>query len=231
MSNDRIPCPNCGALILEVTAKHNEGLCSPCKRIRDSALLKRREQEARRHAPKPPINYSGFTKKEFIRALVEICLPHRASPAKVSRVFLGFCDPILHQSSRFPLFAIFFHRRELYANLKRIPRPYRELIALYQARGMVTSDGFESYVDNTTSRFDREVDRGLALLGQQHVIGVLSKARKACKLNEGELPKAIDDELWKTFCDSMVDFESEFLGKKLMDELTNAEQAVHGNTH
>ena len=50
-------------------------------------------------------------------------------------------------------------------NLKRIPRPYREMMAVYQAWGMVSSDGFESYVENTNSSFDLEVDRGLAECG------------------------------------------------------------------
>lgn len=225
MSTDRSPCPNCGSLILHVTVKYNDGLCAPCKSSRDYALHQKQQQEGCRNTSPPPIKHSGFTKKEFIQGLAMVCLPHRDEPEKVSEEFLGFCEPILQSRLRIPLLKILFHRRQLYHNLKRIPRPYRDLMAVYQAWGMITSDGFESYVENTIRKFDQEVELGLDFLGQKTAKGVVSDARRVCRKNGGEILKEIDNELWKRFYDSMENFESDVLGKRLIIELTSAEQA------
>ena len=97
-------------------------------------------------------------------------------------------------------------------------------MAVYQAWGMVTSDGFESYVQNTIARFDLEVERGLALLGQVTAGGVVSAARQEYKSSDEQLSSETDSGLWRDFYDSMPDFESNILGQCLVRELTNAER-------
>ena len=230
MSADRIPCPKCGSLILEVTAKYNDGLCAPCHTTRTAALYRRQQEEARRNAPPPPINYSFFTRKQFVQALANACLPYREDPGKVSGEFLAFCDPVLQRPSILFLLNILLHRWWLYRNLTRLPRPYRELMAVYQAWGMVSSDGFESYIQSTIPRFDAEVDRGLALLGCETGSGVVSEARQVCRENDGEIPKEIDNEFWKRFYDSMPEFESAILGSRLIAELAIADQGANAKS-
>lgn len=207
-------------MILHVTAKHNSGLCGRCG-ITESADRHEREQaEQRRNAPPSSINYNAFSKRQFVAGLRKCCAPLVDDPEQVSAEFLGFCDPIVHRPLPIPILSVIFFRHSLFLNFRRIPRPYRELLAVYHAWGMVCSDGFESYVMNTNKFFDREVERGLSLLGQTQASGAVAAAREALKLDPDEqLPKDIDDNLWHQFYDSMAEFESAILGKRLIQLL------------
>lgn len=224
MSEDRTPCPNCGAMILEVTARYNDGLCARCKITRDAAMRERRMQEAQRNAPPAPINYRFFSQEEFVQGLAKTCLPHEHDPKKVCAEFLEFCDPILQRASHSLIVTILFGRRRLYMNLKKLPRPFRELMATYQAWGMMSSNGIEEYVGNTIAKFDQDVDRGLDILDQGHAKGVVAHARHILSRNGGHLPKEEDDAIWKAFYDSMPNFEAEILGPKLVDLLKTKSQ-------
>ena len=219
MSDDRIPCPWCGSMILEITARCNDGLCARCKSV---ALKKRFLQDAQTNPPPLHLDYKRFSRKEFIEALAKTCLLHATSPETACREFLGFCEPILQRTS---IFTVFFPWRMLPNNLKKLPSPFRELMAVYQAWGMMSMNGFDEYAGSTISKFDDEVDRGLEILGQTKAKGILSQARRIRRQNNGELPQQEEDRVWSVFMDSMPNFESEILGPKLIVELnTNAEQ-------
>lgn len=167
--------------------------------------------------PPPPIDYAGFTAAEFVEALTRLLRERSGDPAGACEVFLGFCDPILQkQPASFFRALLQSHRSALYRQLKRIPRPYRELMAVYQAWGMVSSDGFKSYVQMTSPEFDKEVDRGVALLGRPEVSGVMAEARSAFQRNNGVITKAIDEDLWRRLYDAMPDFEARILGPELL---------------
>lgn len=219
MSETRIPCPNCGASILEVTAKFNDGMCAPCGLEKQVADRERAKAEARRNAPPPLIDYSRFSRKDFVEALTLILRQKTDDPSGACSEFLGFCDPILQSEPRTFLGSLLDIRRGLYPKLKRIPRPFRELMAVYQAWGMVSSDGLESYLEQTTSAFDDEVDSGLALLGHPEVAGLMTEARSVYRSNAGEIPKENYDDLWSRFIESLPDFETRILGPELLRRL------------
>jgi len=225
MSADRTPCPNCGAMILEATARYNGGLCARCKIVRNAAMHERQLQEARSNASPPPINYRFFSREEFVQGLAKTCLPYDNDPKKLCGEFLAFCDPILQRASHSLIRTILFGRRRLYSNLKKLPRPFRELMAVYQAWGMLTSDGIEEYVGNTNSKFDQEVDRGLDILCQTKAKGVTRHARHIFSRNNGQIHKDDDDAIWRAFYDAMPNFETEILGLMLIELLTKKPQS------
>lgn len=218
MSEKRIPCPNCGTPILEVTAKYNDGMCAPCSTKVGNKLRSKQNAEARRNAPPPPINYRKFTEEEFIQGLKKICAPLKDNPSNLAIEFLGFCDPITQRPSQNPILAMLFSDKVLNWGFGKIPRPYRECLAVYHAWGMVGSDGFESYLGQTNKKFDDEVELGLERLGQLTPRGVIAEARKAYQAHSENLPEDIESNLWNRFYDPMKRFE-EILGNWLIAEL------------
>ena len=156
-------------------------------------------------------NYGKFTTDQFIAALKKVVEDQDGDSEKISYEFLGFCEPILFENGV-----------TLLDGLNRIPRPYRELMALYQAWGMVGSDGFECYIYNTNSKFDLEVDRGLKLVGQRNSCGAVSIARNEFLKSKKDLPEDIDDKLWDKFYVPLKGFEFEILGPILMKILNIA---------
>ncbi len=234
MSADRISCPQCGAMILEVTAKHNDGLCAPCKRNRDYETLKAERNEYRKNPPKTQneidqiapdsienlglriflqgllprrLEPSEFTKRRFVQALKGIVSEHKPDGAKICEEFLGLCDPIIHQTD------------SLIRGLKRLPRPYREAMAVYQLWGMMTSNGLSSYLENADRNVDSEVDRGLRLFGRTKSLGTVERARKAFDPMEG-VPNDLEEKLEELLYNDLEEFEANILGSFLINKLT-----------
>lgn len=236
MSADRIPCPQCGALILDATAKRNGGLCAPCKRDLDYEALQAERNAYRKNPPKTQeeidriapdtiehlglriflqgllprkLDPSVFTKKHFVQALEAIVSEHEPDGEKISEAFLGLCDPIIH------------HTDSLIRGLKKLPRPYREAMAVYQLWGMLTSDGISAYLEHTDRKVDVEVDRGLRLLGRSKSLGTVERARKAFDPIEG-IPDDLEKTLEEVLYDDLDEFEANILGAFLINKLTKA---------
>ena len=224
-------------MILEVTAKYNDGLCAPCKRSFDYEALQAERNEYRKNPPKTQeeidriapdtienmglriflegllprkLEPSKFTKKQFIQALEDIVSEHEPNGEKVCMEFLGLCDPIIHQTD------------SLIRGLKRLPRPYREAMAVYQLWGMMTSDGIASYLRNTDQKVDAEVDLGLRLLGRTKSVGIVKRARKAFDPMEECIPDDLEGTLEDVLYDDLDEFESNILGAFLIETLTKA---------
>ncbi len=134
---------------------------------------------------------------------------HKQDGEKVSEDFLGLCDPVLH------------HTESLMQGLNRLPRPYREAMAVYQLWGMMNSDGVESYLANADRKVDAEVDRGLKLFGLVSSVGMVGRTRKAFDLFEG-LPDDLEDECEDDFYRDFDEFESRILGRFLIETLAKA---------
>jgi len=219
-------------MILEATAKYNGGLCAPCKRDSDYEAMQAERAEFRKAPPKsleeidrlappddisklglriflegllgPKLSPSEFTKKRFVEAMAKIVVEHKQDGAKVSAEFLGLCDPVLHQTE------------SLMLGLNRLPRPYREAMAVYQLWGMMTSDGVESYLQNADKRVDAEVDRGLKLFGRLNSVGIVGRARKEFDPLEG-LPDDLGVECEDALYRDLDEFESKILGRFLIE--------------
>lgn len=221
-------------MILEATAKRNEGLCAPCKRHLDCG---RREIERDQYRKNPPktreeidrivpdtienlglriflegllprrLEPSNFTKKRFVQALKEIVVEHAPNKVEICTEFLGLFDSVNQSQS-------------LIGALKRLPRPYREAMALFQLWGMLASDGISSYLENSDRRVDSEVNRGLSLFGRSDLLGAVDRARKAFDPLEG-LPDVLEAEIEGNFFRYLGNFESELLGEFLIERLGN----------
>ncbi len=98
-----------------------------------------------------------------------------ATPKELARLFLKFYEPIV------------FEEDELIDGIKKLPRPFRELAAADQAWGMISSDGFNNYVEQNDEAFDEEVRLGLVLLSHEHCIEALLEARKLLAMRWREL--------------------------------------------
>jgi hypothetical protein len=231
MSSDRLPCSQCGAMILELTSERNGGLCAPCKLARDQVLREAQRNELRKNPPKtleemdflaPPNDISkmglrifleelwrsrsgsaNFSKKSFPEMLKKLVDEHAPDGKKVSIEFLQRCEPVLQEAS------------SLINGLKKIPRPYREAMAVYQLWGMITSDGLESYLENTNRKFDCEVELGLKLFNRSDSRGALERARKAFDPLEG-LPEGLESQLEDLIYRDLHEFESTLLGPFLI---------------
>ena len=236
MNADRIPCLQCGAMILEVTGNRNGGLCTPCKTIRDCVEREAKRDEYRRNPPKTQqeidliapdtveniglriflagllpraVEPSMFTKKRFIQALEDIISEYEPDGAKISQEFLGLCDPILNQSD------------SLIRGLNRLPRPYREAMAVYQLWGMMTSDGISSYLESTDQKVDSEVDRGLRLFGRPNLLGKVEQARKSFDPMEG-IPELLEESIESALYEDLDEFEANILGAFLIRQTMKA---------
>ena len=93
---------------------------------------------------------------------------------------------------------------DMFIGLSKLPRPYRELAAAHQAWGIISSDGFENYVEETDSRFDKEVESGLKLLGLSECLKPLLEARQLLESGDA-LSKADDERLFNAFYDPFDD--------------------------
>jgi hypothetical protein len=236
MSADRIPCLQCDSMILEATAKRNGGLCAPCKRRRDCEAREAQRDEYRKNPPKTQqeINQilpdtianlglkiflggllprkfdpAMFTKKRFVQALEDLVSEYDPDGAKISREFLRLCDPIIHQSD------------SLTRGLKRLPRPYREAMAVYQLWGMMMGDGISSYLESTDRKVDSEVDRGLRLLGRTKSLGKVEQVRSSFDPIEG-VPEELEESIERIFYDDLDEFEANILGEFLIKQTKKA---------
>ena len=81
--------------------------------------------------------------------------------------------------------------------------------------------GVESYLESSNWMLDQEVDRGLVLLEQPHVTGVLKEVRRDYHKNRKELPESVEELYWQRFFDALGNFE-EALACKLVNCLEDA---------
>lgn len=109
---------------------------------------------------------------------------------------------------------------DMFAGLSKLPRPYRELAAAHQAWGIISSDGFENYVEETDSRFDKEVEAGLKLLGLSECMKPLLEARQLLETGD-ELPQSDDERLFNAFHDPFDDGH-EKVGEFLVSHVAEA---------
>ena len=109
---------------------------------------------------------------------------------------------------------------DMFKGLSKLPRPFRELAAAHQAWGMISSDGFENYVEETDDRFDQEVEAGLKLLGLSECMPPLLEARKRLE-GVGELAKEEDERLFNAFHDPFDDGHGK-VGKYLISQVGEA---------
>jgi hypothetical protein len=124
--------------------------------------------------------------------------------------FLGYCEPII------------FGDFSLFDGVSKLPHPFDKYMYVYQAWGLISSDGFECYLEETDSNFDANVDCGLKLLGCHKPQGVLRRARFLLRLfgsRTGMLPTFIERHCWKQFYDPLEEFERDYLGPKLRETL------------
>jgi hypothetical protein len=233
MSSDRIPCAQCAAMILPNTAQRNNGLCEPCETRRCSVARNVERAEWRRNPPKcqeeidriapdtienfglrmflsgllpKRLNPENFTKKNFLEALQEMVEVNKSDGRKMSEEFLALCDPII------------FNEDSLIKGIKKLPRPYREAMAVYQLWGMMCSDGITSYLENTDRKYDSEVDLGFRLFGKSHLSKFIERARNAHDPMEGipdELEKEIEDLLFAELANFEVTLLAPFLSANL----------------
>ncbi len=151
-----------------------------------------------------------FTESEFRTNLRDHLSEVMGDPAETSGEFLSFCGPII------------FGDFDLYEGVSKLPHPFADYMFVYQAWGLISSDGFECYLESTDSRFDSKVDSGLELLGFRKPRGILRKARLCLRLfgsRTGMLPKVIERYLWKRFYDPLEELERELLGPSLLQTL------------
>lgn len=153
-----------------------------------------------------------------------------ASPADLSGYFLEFYEPTV------------FGEDELIDGIYKLPRPFRELAAADQAWGMISSDGFENYVEHHDETFDEEVRKGLAWLNREEVFTLLQEARRLLVIRSekldarddldpfnpehreeirrlARLEEDDDDRLFSAFLDTLDQFE-DLLGKHLIKILS-----------
>lgn len=202
------------------TAKRNNSLCEPCA-IRHRAALREVDALANATVHRAPLAKSGMSAADFAKGLARLTDPLGGDSKAASLKFLEYCEPILNQLT---LSAIFGGgKSSMHKKIKGIPRPFRELIAAYQAWGMIMSDGFESYACVTCEKFDEEVDLGLIEMSCNQAAGLLSGARKSFESNGGDLPKEVDEKIWVHFHDEMPDFESKIIGPALLAAIASAQ--------
>lgn len=211
--SNRTPCARCGASILLATAKRNNSLCEPCA-IRHRDALRETDALSNAAGNRIPLAKPGMTAADFAKGLARLTDPLRGDAKAASLKFLEYCEPIFNQLM---LSAIFGGGKSLmYKKIKGIPRPFRELIAAYQAWGMIMSDGFECYACDTCERFDEEVDIGLIAMSCKQAVGLMSASRKSYERNGEHLPKDVDEKIWVHFHDEMPNFESKIIGPELL---------------
>ena len=157
-------------------------------------------------APQPKIPESEFSFNLGIH-LADVI----GDPEETSSEFLGFCEPII------------FGDFDLSEGIARLPAPFDSFMYVYQAWGLIGSDGFECYLDETDHSFDEEVDKGLKLFGCRRPQGVLKKTRFFLRLfgsRTGMLPKFIERFYWKRFYSPLEEFERDFLGPNIRKSLS-----------
>ena len=227
MSVDRIDCVNnkCNRTILEITADLNNGYCAVCDRELSHQKMEQQQRDLYMIYSKDPpktksdiqrilnqhetegnwfkamlnsllpklVNYSFPTKKGFDKAIQTIV---DGDMVDVSGDFLYLCEPLL------------FKYENLYRGLKKIPRPYRELIASYQYWGVVSSDGLSSYLSTFDTKFDDEVSKGLLLLDLRLTESTLQRARECYSEAEYEFNDLNTDELESEILKDAEEYES-----------------------
>lgn len=228
-------CTNCAASILPATFERNEGLCEPC-RIRQGRDL--REQLSQRDDMADRSAKRGMWQddSEFVGMLRESLALAQGDPQQASRNFLGLCEAVrftkedeLQRSlgSLLRKLGVDFNPQDLmelaspnafHARIQDIPRPFRELFAVYYAWGAIGSDGIEAYLETTSRNFDDEVDRGLQALGFTAAQGVMRKIRKSSPGRGQGMSQVADKMSFMEFFDLLGhDFESAVLGPFLKE--------------
>ncbi|MGJ8655384.1 MAG: DMP19 family protein [Akkermansiaceae bacterium] len=213
---------------MPMTASVHDGLCAPCARDKAHRELEDQKkllyQTYCKNPPKiksdiddilskhdtegnwfemmllsllpPLINYSFVTKKGFDKAVQTIIASNTDDQEEIAGDFLYLCEPLL------------FKHDDLFKGLKKIPRPYRELIASYQYWGVISSDGLSSYVSQFTTKFDKEVSRGLLELGLNKTESTVHRARESWSEEEYSFGELDPDDLESEIFDEAGGFES-----------------------
>lgn len=225
-------------MILEITAEVNGGLCGPCKSSRDAENWEKTKEYYRNHPPQSmeevdqivsqtesqrqeplqmylsrlvmekSISWNGnFKKREFTENLKKAVLEHQEEPETLAMKFLCLAEPALYVSA------------SLTSGVKKLPRPYREIMAVYQLWGMMTSDGLSSYFENTNQSFDNEVDLGLKLLKKENLVRLVARARHDFKEYDEETAN-IEAGYEDLIYENLDEFESNFLAPFLIAQAT-----------
>lgn len=193
MHDERLPCKLCGCAILQATSLRNNGLCEPCAIKRRVAERKNIKQSASLEMDYNLLPIKGISENGFIKNLFLFSEPTLMNPLSVARRFLEYCEPILQQSD----FSGLFNTTEslAYRLIQEIPRPFRELMALYQAWGIIQSDDYVTYASYACEKFDSEVDNGLIVIENSQCVGVLTEARILFNRHKG-LSAEVDNLIW-----------------------------------
>ena len=212
MDTKRIPCALCGCLILEATSIRNNGLCEPCKIRRNAALREHGKLESiADSAGRIKLLPNKKTSEvDFIKKLILYIGPSLDNHLIVARYFLEYCEPILQERNLLDL--LVSNESLAFELLQYIPRPFRELFALYQAWGIIYSDDFSVYASFACKRFDNEVDLGLLKVGHNECAGVLAQARSEFYKKNQVLTPELDSMIWEKFCERLPSFEQNILG-------------------
>lgn len=199
----RIPCPDCGVMILPVTAKHNQGHCPKCSSKIEDIEQEKIKQYYLQNPPKsraevaaitadfgydkiwltifledlvsPKINPKEFTEQKLRSELRKSIASNDGDPAAVVMDFHSLTDDVMA-----------YKNHSLQA-LMLIPSPFRELRAVYQLWGILSSDGIQNYFDDYGPDFDEIVVRGMKLIGLDSAIQTLANAR--AKMEAAEKPE------------------------------------------
>lgn len=227
----RVNCTNCAASILPSTFDRNGGLCEPCKVRRDKDLRDKLDLRNDRNAAEKSVWQDD---SEFLRMLANSVALAKGDPKQVALNFLQLCEVARYSkaeeaqrplSSLLNKLGIQFSPHELVEisspsdfceGIQSIPRPYRELFAVYYAWGVIGSDGAGLYVGSTSRNFDDEVDRGLQLLGFSTAQGIMREIRKALSGRRKDSTQTADRMSLEGFFDLLGhDFEAAVLGPLL----------------
>lgn len=112
------------------------------------------------------IDYTKFKSSDFDEAVKTLAERNRDDLVELSGDFLYLCEPLL------------FRYDKLHKGLKKIPRPYRELVAAFQFWGIMCGDGISCYIDQTTKSFDLEVMKGFNTLGLNESAKAVKESRR-----------------------------------------------------
>ena len=141
------------------------------------------------------INYNRFTKSDFEGAIRTIIEREGDDSAAVAGEFLFFCEP-------------FFERHtDYYKGLKKIPKPYKEILAAYHFWGVISSDGLISYCDNYSKNFDAIASEGLLLLNFPKSASFLETARNSWSPKDYHFGNLDIDDIEDQILDECDEFE------------------------
>lgn len=118
-----------------------------------------------------------------------------SNPSCVCDKFFNYYEPI------------FFSEKDFMKGLDLFDSPLKEIIAAHQAWGMIGSDGFGNYFDQTDNRFDEVVKSGFKLLGHPECFVILMEAKKNYAKEDDQFSIDLDNKLWDEFYEPIRDLE------------------------